>query len=136
MRRRWYSVWNETRVIVDRKSKFQGRHVPLEDPLAVPGILQDFLRSHKRLAKTASHPLIYAWRTASTKGSELVDVQQGYNDCGEKGAGARLLAMLQQQNVVNKLVIVTRWYGGTPLGPLRFRHVLQCAYETLRGEKS
>lgn len=63
---------------------------------------------------------------------EYTNVQQGFKDNGEKGAGAKLLEHLVNQNVMNKLVIVTRWYGGNPIGSLRFRHISNCAFDSLR----
>lgn len=43
-----------------------------------------------------------------------------YDDDGETGAGQRLLHMLRAMEVRRVLVCVTRWYGGTKLGPSRF----------------
>lgn len=49
-----------------------------------------------------------------------------------KGAGAKLLEHMVNQNIINKLVIVTRWYGGSPIGSLRFRHISNAAFDSLR----
>ncbi len=45
------------------------------------------------------------------------------NDDGETGAGALILRMLEQENLRDHIVVVTRWYGGKHLGGDRFRHV-------------
>ena len=45
------------------------------------------------------------------------------NDDGEAGAGAVILKMLEREAVPDRIVVVTRWYGGKPLGGDRFRHV-------------
>uniref|UniRef100_A0A7S0V3I6 Impact N-terminal domain-containing protein n=1 Tax=Polytomella parva TaxID=51329 RepID=A0A7S0V3I6_9CHLO len=45
---------------------------------------------------------------------------QDYDDDGETHAGARLLHLLQVLNVTNVAVVVSRWFGGTLLGPSRF----------------
>lgn len=137
--------WHESRIILDRKSKFQARHVPLTNPDEIPGILQQFLQQHRRITKSASHPHIIAWRTGETaqnglgsqKGkkpetSNYKNIKQGFNDNGEKGAGSKLLEHLVQHNVINKLVIVTRWYGGSPIGSLRFRHIVNASFDSLR----
>ena len=34
-------------------------------------------------------------------------------------------------DVTNVVVFVSRWYGGTPLGPARFKHINQCARDVL-----
>jgi len=45
------------------------------------------------------------------------------SDDGESGAGAVIVRMLERGAVHNHIVVVTRWYGGKPLGGDRFRHV-------------
>ncbi|HBS51062.1 MAG TPA: hypothetical protein DEA05_13730 [Rhodobacteraceae bacterium] len=44
-------------------------------------------------------------------------------DDGEGGAGMVILRMLERVEVMDELVIVTRWYGVKKLGGDRFRHV-------------
>lgn len=120
--------WNESSVITDRKSKFQARSVVITNSLQIPDILTQLVSGNKHIAK-ASHPHIIAWRTSSP-------VAQGFKDNGEKGAGYRLLEqVLERHNVVDMLVIVTRWYGGNPIGSLRFRHINNSALESLRNAK-
>ncbi|CAI4037734.1 hypothetical protein SMKI_04G0650 [Saccharomyces mikatae IFO 1815] len=158
---RLVKIWNESEVLIDRKSKFQARCCTLQDQKDIPFILQDLVQNNKAVSK-ASHMHMYAWRTAeianelnfqqdqkkkSSKNnkkssnhankSKMVIVQpknieQGSADCGEAGAGQRLLTLLERANIFNVLVIVTRWYGGTPLGSSRFRHISTCAVETLK----
>lgn len=142
-------VWNESEVLVDRKSKFQARSCAIKNQADIPSLLQVLLQD-KRIAR-ASHPHMYAWRTGEVKSrpakdikgsktnkradsgvAELSNVQQGSSDGGESGAGQRLLTLLEQANVVNVLVVVTRWYGGTPLGSARFRHISSTAVESLK----
>lgn len=101
------------------------------------------------MVSKASHKHMFAWRTGEVVGEEsfkekskkkgkkhggivLSNVQQGSNDCGEAGAGQRLLTLLERSSLVNVLVIVTRWYGGTALGPARFRHISTTAVESLK----
>lgn len=67
--------------------------------------------------------------------TNYTNIQQGCFDCGEAGAGQRLLTLLERSNAINVLVIVTRWYGGTPLGPARFRHICSTAAESLKKGK-
>ena len=54
------------------------------------------------------------------------DGTQIKNDDGESGAGAIVLRMLEEKNLVDHVIIVTRWYGGVHLGGDRFRHVKSC----------
>lgn len=125
-RRFHVTAWHESEVIVDRKSRFQARAVAVTSPLHVPIVVNELLAQNKHIRK-ATHPAIYAYRVQSPN-----LVEQGFKDCGEKGAGTRLLLHLQKHNVVDRLVIVTRWYGGMPLGLLRFRHIAKCAFDSLR----
>lgn len=147
--------WNESQIIVDRKSKFQGRSVALTDPLEVPAILSQFLSEHKSIAKNASHPHIYAWRTGVVQAREhdkgtrskkrkkdavetpiIHNLQQGFKDDGEKGAGEKLLDHLVKNSIINQLVLVTRWYGGSPIGSLRFRHICNAAMDSVRRQNA
>ena len=149
-------VWNESEILIDRKSKFQGRCCKITNQSDVPKFLNELVQSNKSVAK-ASHTHMYAWRTGdvnednsgnqSQRNSKcskkqnknnkneapiVKNIQQGCADCGEAAAGQRLLTLLERANVVNVLVIVTRWYGGTPLGSARFRHISGVAVESLK----
>ena len=41
-----------------------------------------------------------------------------------------MLKLLKDNNLTNTLVCVTRWYGGTHLGKLRFKYIEDAAKET------
>ena len=43
-----------------------------------------------------------------------------FDDDGEAQAGKRMLHMLQMMNVSETMVVVSRWFGGTLMGPARF----------------
>ncbi|SCU82401.1 LANO_0B06084g1_1 [Lachancea nothofagi CBS 11611] len=140
-------TWNESVVIMDKKSKFQGRCCSIKSQDEIPKILQTLVDSNKSVSK-ASHQHMYAWRTGETavvqvlgskrgkKGAkvetQIRNLEQGFSDCGEAGAGQRLLVLLERSGVVNVLVVVTRWYGGTPLGSARFRHIAAAGVESLK----
>ena len=150
--------WHESEIITDRKSKFQARHVELYNADDIPGILEHFLSSHKSIAKNASHPHMIAWRIGEPTTKESISVpstkekkskkhkpsgvpsppltytniQIGSRDNGESGAGSCLLQVLETNNFMNVLVIVTRWYGGNPIGGLRFRHINRVAINSLK----
>lgn len=113
--------------------------------------IDQLLEQNKKIGK-ASHPAMYAWKTAAsneikikrkprkvTKSTiqqmcilhELDHFNQGSNDCGEGGSGNRLMGLLDRLHIVNVLVVVTRWYGGVHLGPSRFRCISDVAMESL-----
>jgi putative IMPACT (imprinted ancient) family translation regulator len=45
------------------------------------------------------------------------------SDDGETGAGMVILRQLRKANMVNVIVVVTRWFGGTMLYADRFKHI-------------
>ena len=53
------------------------------------------------------------------------------NDDGEAGAGAVILKMLEREGVADRIVVVTRWYGGVHLGGDRFAHIVTCTRAAL-----
>jgi hypothetical protein len=69
---------------------------------------------------------VYAYRIGS--GPNMIE---HYEDDGEWGAGAKLLTLLRQQKVENKLIVVTRWSGGKHLGKKRFDMLIKVARETI-----
>lgn len=56
------------------------------------------------------------------------------DDDGESGAGGRLLHLLHMTEAISVVVVVTRWFGGTLLGPSRFGIISNCARRVLEDE--
>lgn len=54
------------------------------------------------------------------------------DDDGETKAGAKLMAMLNRQEALNVVVVVSRWYGGKNIGPVRFTHIQERALALMR----
>jgi len=77
----------------------------------------------------ATHPAITAFRYGGLSSSSL---KEGSYDDGEKGGGGKVLAVLRRRNVTNIVVIVSRWFGGTMLGPVRFVHITNAAEGALK----
>ncbi|KDR75665.1 hypothetical protein GALMADRAFT_140288 [Galerina marginata CBS 339.88] len=89
-------------------------------------------------AKKATHE-ISAWRCMVLKpgrtglvGPDDFELQQGSKDDGESWAGGKVLKVMQNLAVIDAVVIVSRWYGGTLLGPARFSHIETCAMEVCK----
>ncbi|KRS15999.1 YigZ family protein [Roseovarius indicus] len=74
------------------------------------------LKRDKKFAK-ATHN---TWAVILSDGTPLK------GDDGESGAGNVILRMLEREGVSDRIVVVTRWYGGKHLGGDRFRHVQTC----------
>ncbi|KAI9099903.1 ribosomal protein S5 domain 2-type protein [Phlyctochytrium arcticum] len=112
--------------IIDRKSKFVAHLAPVTSTTEVALVLQA-LRSNKRIMK-ATHPTIYAYRIVEESTGVM---RQDCDDDGETAAGSRLLHLLQLADAKNVMVNITRWYGGTHLGPTRFKHINNAARNVL-----
>ncbi len=58
------------------------------------------------------------------------------NDDGEAGAGAVILKMLERDGVHDRIVVVTRWFGGVQLGGDRFAHIVTCTRAALAAQRA
>lgn len=101
-------------VVTDRGSRYAVSGGAACDRGEVDAFL-DTLKTQKKYAK-ATHN---SWAIVLTEGGALK------GDDGEAGAGAAILRMLERAGFCDHIVVVTRWYGGVPLGGDRFRHVTQ-----------
>lgn len=103
------------KIISDRGSKYSvtGGRATCRDEV------RDFLKkvkSNKKYAR-ATHN---TWAARVLRDGAIFEVK---SDDGETGAGQTILRELQKADVVNVVVVVTRWFGGTHLHADRFRHV-------------
>ena len=78
----------------------------------------------------------YAKATHNTWTVVFSDGERVKNDDGESGAGLIMLDILQRQELVDHLIIVSRWYGGVQLGADRFRHIRTCAQRYISEHKA
>lgn len=108
------------RIISDRGSRYAVSGGPARDRAEVAALLAELVRA-KRFRKATHH----SW--AAILGGEAVR-----EDDGEGGAGQLILQMLERAGLHDHAVIVTRWYGGKPLGGDRFRHVADAVRHYLR----
>ena len=98
-------------ILTDRGSRYAVSGAPCADEAAAKGLVRS-LRARKKFARATHH----SWA--------LLTAEQAIKaDDGEAGAGMVILRMLEREGLRDHLVIVTRWYGGKPLGGDRFRHV-------------
>lgn len=85
------------------------------------------VRRQRRFDKATHH----SWAALLADGGPMK------NDDGETGAGAVILKMLEREAIPDRIVVVTRWYGGVHLGGDRFAHIVTCtraALAALRGD--
>ena len=83
------------------------------------------MRADPRIAH-AEHN-IYAYRLGQKD-----NVLEHYDDDREWEAGRNLLALLQQKDITNHLIVSTPWYGGSHIGPIRFQLIKEAATTALQ----
>ena len=106
-----------------KNSTFQGHHIPVDNQDDIVPALHA-LYADPRIAR-ATHN-IYAYRLSSGG-----NTMEHFEDDGEWGAGRVLLKLLKENNITNRLVCVSRWYGGIHLGKARFDHIEAAATDAL-----
>ena len=84
------------------------------------------LYADNRIAR-ATHN-VYAYRLKTESGN----IVEHYDDDREWGAGRILLEQLRKGNHTNKLVCVSRWYGGVKMGKQRFELIKKQAQGVLK----
>ena len=111
---------NETPKLI-QDSTFQG-HISgaasVED--IAPSLQVTFMDTR---AARATHNT-YAYRVLSDS-----KITEHCEDDEEWDAGRRILKILRNKNLVNKLVVVSRWFGGQNLGSKRFEYIEAAARE-------
>ena len=110
-----------------KKSTFQGHIAIVTTMKEVKSVLRK-LKENRKVAQ-ATHNIL-AYRLHGVKEGSYI---QDYADDGEVNAGGRLLHLLQIMDVVNIVVVVSRWFGGILLGPDRFRLINNAARDVVVG---
>jgi hypothetical protein len=74
-------------------------------------------------------------KKTGTTGTSEADYEpvQASSDDGEQYGGSHLLKVLNEEGTVDVLVVCSRWFGGTMLGPIRFQHIEKSARAALEG---
>ncbi|MEL6508598.1 MAG: YigZ family protein [Pseudomonadota bacterium] len=98
-------------IISDRGSKYAVSGGAVQSRADVDAFLKQLKRKKK-----------YARATHNTWAALLPEGPLKADD-GEAGAGMVIVRMLEREALVDHIIVVTRWYGGTKLGGDRFRHV-------------
>lgn len=117
--------WAVSGSITSKMSTFVARSIAVSSPSQARAALQKLLSSNKDI-READHN-ITAWRVRGDSGGLIEEA----NDDGESGAGRHILQVMQSSDVVDTLLVVTRWYGGIMLGPDRWRIMSQVSRDAL-----
>ena len=106
-------------ILRDRGSRYAAAAGDVRSKAEVDAFLAT-LRRRRKLDKATHH----SWAALLGDGPLK-------NDDGEAGAGAVILKMLEREGVADRIVVVTRWYGGVHLGGDRFAHIVTCTRAAL-----
>lgn len=112
-------VWSTSSSVTLKNSTFVARATTMTKHFQRPGLLKSLLDNNPSL-RTASHN-VWAYRIRPSESSNSTQARESSNDDGEAGGGDLLLRLMRESNVVDTLVVMTRWYGGVMLGPDRWR---------------
>lgn len=113
--------------VTEKKSVFVARAAKVKSPGEARFCI-DYLKNTDKKAAKATHNMT-AWRIRNEPFSDVV--QHDCDDDGEAAAGGRLLHLLELMDAWDVVVIVSRWFGGTLLGPDRFRIINAVARDSL-----
>ncbi|KAL6755373.1 ribosomal protein S5 domain 2-type protein [Haematococcus lacustris] len=100
--------------VTERKSTFQAHVAKVDSAQEAQAMVTALLENNK--IRGATHNIM-AYRIPS---SHVGNFHTDCDDDGETAAGGRLLHLLQVADAQRVVVVVTRWYGGVQLGPVRF----------------
>ena len=103
------------KIISDRGSKYSVTGGQIKSRENLKNFLQK-LKKDKKYAK-ATHN---SWATRISHNGAVFETK---SDNGETGAGQVILHQLRKYKMIDLIVIVTRWYGGTKLYADRFKHL-------------
>ncbi|CUA72172.1 hypothetical protein RSOLAG22IIIB_00835 [Rhizoctonia solani] len=110
-----------------KDSTFQARLFSLESSAQTTKILAYMRRQYPDFQHHMS-----GWRVLMLKPGmkgleeDAFEVQQGWDDDGEQRGGKAVLDVIEQMGLCDVVVIVSRRFGGTMLGPGRFTHIADC----------
>ncbi|KII95661.1 hypothetical protein PLICRDRAFT_48606 [Plicaturopsis crispa FD-325 SS-3] len=134
------AIFATSQEIRDRSSTFVGTIYRASTPQDA----QKAIRHLKNVVHGSKPPThaIAAWRCMVLKpgrtglaGPDDFEVQSGCDDDKEDWAGGKVLNVMKAEAVMDAVVIVSRWYGGIMLGPVRFAHIETCAREVCKTYK-
>ena len=142
--------------VEDRNSVFVGYVYPLttSSTAAISALLSHLTRVvHPTIPASALPPQfrnsapsrrgsthdMYAFRVMQLKpgrtglgGPSDFGTEQGQEDDGEQWGSDKVMRVVRELGASDVLVIVSRWYGGELLGPVRFDHITHCARAALQ----
>lgn len=116
-------------VIIDRWSKYSVSGGVIMESVDHAKLWLETYLADKYFHKATHNS--YAYRIRDADGFVI----EKKDDDGETGAGQIILTQLQRENMINVIVVVTRYFGGTYLQSDRFRHIIDATKKFLEEYK-
>ncbi|KAH7629951.1 hypothetical protein B0T09DRAFT_340686 [Sordaria sp. MPI-SDFR-AT-0083] len=103
--------------LISKDSRFLAHSTKITSPSQEKILLNNLFRTHPNL-ESASHNA-WAYRVRTPSNANRI-IEKSFDD-SEQGAGDFMLRILREMDIDDTLVVMTRWFGGTMLGPDRWR---------------
>jgi hypothetical protein len=117
--------------ISDKGSKFLAHCAPISSEREAREIIA-LIREIKSISQ-ACHPCIWAYRFTNP---QTKVVHYDCDDDGEKNGAKSILFVMEQMKVDGYICTCTRFFGGTLLGPIRFRYISQVTRSVIEEAKA
>ncbi|KAK8100693.1 impact protein-like protein [Apiospora kogelbergensis] len=122
-------TWSASSPVTSKDSTFIVRATKLEKLSQRQDRLQSLFTTIPNLRGADHNAWAYRVKKPDMFGSHVI--REDSFDDGEGGSGDFMLKIMRETNTLDTLVVMTRWYGGTMLGPDRWRIIRQCLKEAL-----
>lgn len=122
-------TWSASSPISSKDSTFIVRATKLPKLSQRRASLQSLFTAVPNLRSADHNAWAYRVKKPDMFGSHVI--REDSFDDGEGGSGDFMLKIMRETNTVDTLVVMTRWYGGTMLGPDRWRIIRSCLKEAL-----
>ncbi|KAK8034657.1 hypothetical protein PG993_009652 [Apiospora rasikravindrae] len=122
-------TWSASSPIISKDSTFIVRATKLATLSQRQASLQALFTAIPNLRSADHNAWAYRVKKPDMFGSHVI--REDSFDDGEGGSGDFMLKIMRETNTIDTLVVMTRWYGGTMLGPDRWRIIRTCLKEAL-----
>ncbi|KAJ4390253.1 hypothetical protein N0V85_007408 [Neurospora sp. IMI 360204] len=109
--------WSTSPLLTSKDSKFLAHSTKITKQTQEKVLLNNLMRKHPNL-ESATHNA-WAYRVRLPNNQNRI-IEKSFDD-GEQGAGDLILRVMREMDIDDTLVVMTRWFGGTMLGPDRWR---------------
>ncbi|KAK0382791.1 hypothetical protein NLU13_9886 [Sarocladium strictum] len=123
-------TWSASRRITSRDSTFIAHAATITSPSARAGLIKTLMTEKPEL-ESASHN---AWAVRTSFGNSPLKQEASFDD-GETGCGNLMLQVMREADITNTVVVLTRWFGGTMLGPDRWRLMREAVNDALSSQR-